>query len=174
MFTTIASLGIILVQIAIVALIIAWIMKAPVVSFVARHAGVLVAGIFSAATILSFVYQYGFGYEPCLLCWYQRIAIIPIALITWMADLRTSKLLQKQVLLLSILGLIVAIVHVYIDISPTASDLCGTGPSCLVRYVYEFGYITIPVMSATILVSGVLLTLLAKYYPQDTVVSPRI
>ena len=171
MFNTIAALGTIALQIGIIILIIGWIARASFVQSIARHAGLLIAGIFSAATLLSFVYQYGFGYEPCLLCWYQRIAIIPIAILAWTADLRKSTLLQTQLLTLSVLGFIIAVIHVIIDVFPTGADICGAGPSCLIRYVYEFGYVTIPVMSATVLGAGILLTLLSKRYPQKDVVA---
>lgn len=170
MFNTIAALGTIALQIGIVVTIVGWMMNASFVKHIARHAGISVAVIFSAGALMSFIYQYGFGYEPCLLCWYQRIEIIPIAILSWTADLRNNKLFQNQILILSIIGFVIALFHVYIDVFPTGLDVCGaTGPSCLVRYVYEFGYITIPVMSATVLGVGILLTLLAKRYPHDTV-----
>ncbi len=170
MFNTIAALGTIALQIAIVVIIIGWIMRAPFIRIVANYAGILLALIFSAAALLSFVYQYGFGFEPCLLCWYQRIAIIPIALLAWTANVRTSKLFQTQSLILLSAGTLVALLHVYIDIFPTGLDICGaTGPSCLMRYVYEFGYITIPMMSLTVLLSGLTLVLLARNYPQQDI-----
>ena len=170
MFNTISALGIIGIQVGIVITIIGWITQARFVSVIARHAGILIASLFTIGAIGSFIYQYRFGYEPCLLCWYQRIAIFPIAILGWTANLRQNKLLQNQFLILSILGILVAILHVYIDVFPTGLDICGaTGPSCLARYVYEFGYITIPMMSLTVLAGGLLLTLLAKYYPQESV-----
>lgn len=172
MFNTIAALGIIGIQIAIIIIIIGWVIKAPFIALIARYAGVLIASLFTAAALMSFIYQYGFGYEPCLLCWYQRIAIFPIAILGWMANIRTQVLLQKQILILSSTGLLIAAFHTYIDVFPTGLDVCGaTGPSCLIRYVYEFGYITIPVMSLTVLAAGVLLTLLAIRYPQEGVVT---
>lgn len=169
MFNTIAALGVIGLQIGIVVVIIGWVTKASFIKTIAQHAGLLVAIIFSSATLMSFVYQYGFGYEPCLLCWYQRIAIIPIAILGWTADLRKSTLLQTQLLVLSVAGFVVALVHVIIDVFPTGTDICGAGPSCLIRYVYEFGYVTIPVMSATVLLAGILLTLLARRYPHPMI-----
>ncbi len=172
MFNTIAALGIIALQIGIIVTVIGWAANARFISIIARYAGISIAVIFTSAALMSFIYQYGFGYEPCLLCWYQRIAIFPIAILAWTANLRKSLLLQTQLLILSIAGAAIALFHVYIDVFPTGLDVCGaTGPSCLVRYVYEFGYITIPMMSLTVLCAGVLLTLLAKYYPQNQVVA---
>jgi disulfide bond formation protein DsbB len=166
MFNTLASLGIIALQLGIGIVLVGWFIQAPFIKHIARHAGLIVAIIFSSATLMSFIYQYGFGYEPCLLCWYQRIAIIPVALLAWTANLRTSTLLQTQVLILSVLGFSIALFHVFIDVFPTGIDICGvSGVSCTVRYIYEFGYITIPMMSLTVLGAGILLTLLAKRYP---------
>ena len=140
-------------------------------TFIARNAGHIIAIIFTLAVLMSFVYQYGFGYEPCLLCWYQRIAILPIAILSWTTNLRTSKLLQNQLLILSIAGFLVALFHTIIAIFPTGLDVCGaTGPSCLMRYVYELGYITIPVMSLTVLGAGILVNLVARRYPHVSVV----
>jgi len=166
MFNTFAALGIIALQLGMSILIIGWILKAPFIKHVARHAGLIIAIIFSSATLMSLVYQYGFGYEPCILCWYQRIAIFPISILAWIANLRTSKILQTQILILSGLGFCVALFHVFVEQFPGGIDVCGTdGISCTVRYVYEFGYITIPVMSLTVLGVGLLLTTLAKRYP---------
>ncbi len=172
MFNTFAALGTIAIQIALVITVIGYFARAPFIRTVANNAGLLVASIFSMSVIMSFIYQYGFGYEPCLLCWYQRIFIIPVALLAWTASLRTSRLLQNQVIILSGMGVLIALFHVIIDIFPTGLDVCGaTGTSCLVRYVYEFGYITIPMMSFTILSAGLFLSLLAKYYPQSDLVT---
>ena len=171
MFTTIVALGTILLQIGIIVLIIGWVTKAPFVSFVARHSSRILIFIFAGGALISMVYQYGFGYEPCLLCWYQRIPIFSAAIILFTGNIRKSRMLANQVLILSVIGFAIALLHNYIDIFPTGLDVCGaTGPSCLARYVYEFGYITIPMMSGTVLLSGIILTILAKRYPQSDVV----
>ncbi len=170
MLNTTVALGTIGLQIGLVILIIGWIRRAPFVSTVATHAGTIVATVFTAATAISFYYQYGMGFDPCLLCWYQRICIMPIALIGWTARLRSSALLQKQFLILMGVGAAIATLHVILDVFPTGIDVCSPGgTSCLVRYVYEFGYITIPMMSLTTLLIGITLTLLAKHYPQSAV-----
>ncbi len=172
-FNTAVAIGIVAMQIGIVALILGILAKAPFVSWVARYAHILLGVLFIGGSAASFVYQYGFGYEPCLLCWYQRIAIIPIAILSLTGDIRKSSLLRKQVLTFAIIGFLIAIFHNYIDIFPTGVDVCGEGVSCLKRYVYEFGYITIPMMSATILMIGILLPILSKRYPHNDIVAPN-
>ena len=170
MFNTLVGIGVILTQVALVVTIIGWIVKAPFVRVIATHASMTIAIIFTGAALGSFIYQYGFGYEPCLLCWYQRIAIFPIAFLAWTANIRSNRLLQNQVFWLALVGFLIAALHVYIDVFPSGLDICGaTGPSCLMRYVNVFGYVTIPMMSFTVLASGILLVLLARYYPQEPI-----
>ncbi len=168
MFTTLVAVGIVALQIAIVVFVILWKQKSPLLKKIHSNAHIILPAIFIGSALGSLIFEYGLGYEPCLLCWYQRIAIFGVAILSLTGDIRRNKLLQKQVLLFSILGLIIALVHNYIDIIPTGVDLCGAGPSCLKRYIYEFGYITIPMMSFTVLLSGILLSVFAFKYSKDT------
>lgn len=117
----------------------------------------LVLVIFGAT--LTLVYSEVVGYPACYLCWIQRGFIYPqiifLATALWMKK-RWAIVVS---LLMSVIGMIVAIYHNLISITG-AGDRCGAfgnGVSCSVRYVYEFGYITIPMMSLTIFA---LLTLL--------------
>lgn len=160
MFTTLVAIGTVLMQIATGALIILWIIKSPLLKIIKDNSHFLIAGIFIASAIISLIYQYGFGYEPCLLCWYQRIGIFGIAIVSLTGDIRKNKMLQKQILIFSIFGLAFALLHNYTDIFPGSIDICGAGASCLKRYIYEFGYITIPMMSLTALTLGFVLTLI--------------
>lgn len=159
MFSTLVGLGVILLQAAIVVFLALWVSKSPLIQKVQEKANILLAVIFIGSALGSLIYEYSLGFEPCLLCWYQRIAIFGIAILSLTNDIRKSTVMQKQILLFSLLGLGVAILHNYIDLVPSGLDICGTGPSCLKRYVFEFGYITIPMMSFTVLLAGVLLSL---------------
>lgn len=159
MFTTLVALGTIGIQIATIIFIVLWITKSPFLLKIRQHSHIILAFIFIGSAFGSLIYEFGFGFEPCLLCWYQRIAIFGVALISLTGDFRKNKTLQRQVLLFSALGLLVAILHNYIDLVPSGIDICGTGPSCLKRYIYEFGYITIPMMSFTVLLAGSVLAL---------------
>ncbi len=158
MFSTIVALGVIALQIGIVIFIALWISKSSLLLKIQEKSHIILATTFIGSALGSLLYEYSLGFEPCLLCWYQRIAIFGIAILSLTADIRKSDTLKKQVLLFSILGLGVAILHNYIDLVPSGLDICGAGPSCLKRYVSEFGYITIPMMSFTVLLSGALLS----------------
>lgn len=121
-------------------------------------ARISLALVFFGAT-LTLVYSEVIGYPACYLCWIQRSFIYPqiifLSLVIW----GRKRWAIVTSLILSVIGGGVAIYHNLISITGTG-DKCnvfGNGTSCSIRYVYEFGYITIPMMSLTIFA---LLTLL--------------
>lgn len=87
---------------------------------------------------------------PCHLCWYQRIAIYPLAFILGVATYRNFLGIVPYVLPLAVMGLMIAIYHVAIQEVPgwQPVELCGTGPSCLDKIDIGLGPITIPMLSA--------------------------
>ncbi len=170
MFNTIVAIGIVLLQVALVVMVVAWIAKSDLMKLISKHSNLILRFVFVGAIVGSLIYQYVLNYPPCILCWYQRIAIFAIGVILFTGDIRSNKTLQKQVLIFSIVGALIAIFHNIIDIFPTGVDVCGTnGPSCLARYVYEFGYITIPMMSLTVLLFGVLIPIIVRRFPQSDI-----
>jgi len=172
MFDTLIALGTIGIQLFIVVTIIAWIRKAPFIHVVARHSGLLLRVLFVGAAVGSLIYSEILNFAPCILCWYQRLAIFPLAILSFTTNLAKSTLLRLQVLILGSAGLAVALYHKYLEIFPnSSSSVCGPdGVSCTVLYVYEFGYITIPMMSLTVLLAGILLSLVASRFPQESLV----
>jgi disulfide bond formation protein DsbB len=90
------------------------------------------------------------GFAPCLLCWYQRIAMYPLAVVLGMALLdRGARRVARLTLPLPVIGLGIAIYHVLIQLQPTmASALpCSADAPCTSRYVAVFGFVSIPVLS---------------------------
>lgn len=165
MFNTVVAIGIVLLQIALLVILVTWIAKSDLMKFISKHANLILRFVFVGAIVGSLIYQYVLGYPPCILCWYQRIAIFAVGIILFTSDIRIDKTLQRQVSVLSIAGALVAIFHNIIDMFPTGLDVCGVGgPSCLARYVYEFGYVTIPMMSLTVLMFGVLIPIIVKKF----------
>jgi disulfide bond formation protein DsbB len=173
MFTTLLAIGILALQLGIVVVIVGLLTKAPFISFVAKHSHLLLAVIFIGGVVGSLIYEHIFLYPPCILCWYQRLAIFPIAFLSVTGKIKQNIVLRKQIWMLAIYGFMVALFHNYLDIfQPSGLDVCGAdGVSCNARYVYEFGYITIPMMSGTILLAGIILMIVLNRYPQDSVVT---
>ena len=171
LFNTLLAAGSLVILVFLVLMIVSWLTDNPIAAWTAKHSGLILRIIFAGAVIGSLIYSNYFDYAPCLLCWYQRICIFPIAILLFTDNIRTSKLLQRQILLLSSAGFLVALLHNYITVFPSSGiEVCGTsGVSCLNMYVNQFGFVTIPLMSGIILLSGILLSVLAMRYPHSLV-----
>ena len=124
-----------------------------VLKFVRRYAfelGFLVAfGAFAG----SLYYSDFIGYEPCSLCWWQRIFIYPQLIIFAIGFWRKDKNAFDYTLALSAIGGIIALYHSYIQYGGSPFFECGADTvSCAQRFVFAFDYITIPLMALTTLV----------------------
>ncbi len=117
------------------------------------------------SVVLSLVYSDIIGYEPCKLCWIQRIFLYPQVIILGLALWKKTKDAAMYCLTLSGVGALIALYHFYgQSINPSVLPACdATGAaSCAVRYFVEFGYITIPMMSLTAFILIIAFMLLAK------------
>lgn len=85
----------------------------------------------------------------CVLCWYQRICLYPLAVILTVGILRKDKFIDLYILPLSILGLIISLYHnlLYYHILPESAVPCSSGISCTTKLIELFGFVTIPLMS---------------------------
>ncbi len=169
MFDTVVALGNIGVQILVLVLFLGLITKQSFIKQFARYAHYILVAIFSLSVVVSLIYSDYFGFAPCILCWYQRIAIFGILILLFTEDITKSSLLRKQIFVFAGLGSIVALIHVTLELFPNANlEVCGTdGVSCSIQYVQEFGYVTVPVMSLAALLSAIIITFVAKRYPQN-------
>ncbi|MEX1164286.1 MAG: disulfide bond formation protein B [Nitriliruptor sp.] len=101
-------------------------------------------------------------YAPCLLCWYQRIAIYPLVVITGIAAWRRDGQVWRYVVPIAALGSMVSIWHLIIERNPSLGGACDPAAPCAVRWVEEFGFLTLPAMALTAAVAIALLTLAAR------------
>jgi disulfide bond formation protein DsbB len=85
---------------------------------------------------------------PCVLCWYQRIAMYPLVPILGVAFLRADLAVWRYSLPLAIVGLAISSYHVTLEWNPDVDvGLCGVGPPCSARYFAVFGFVSIPTMA---------------------------
>lgn len=89
------------------------------------------------------------GQTPCSLCWHQRIAMFPLALILGIACLREDAGVQRYALPLALAGGVVSLWHnlVYFDIAPKALEPCGEGASCAGAEMTIFGGLPLPTIA---------------------------
>lgn len=104
------------------------------------------------AMLGSLTYSNIIGFAPCELCWIQRIFIYPQVIISFMAILKKNKDIVSYLLPLSILGGIVALYHsmTHYGLGDGLVGCTSALGDCGKLYVFEYGYITIPLMSFTI------------------------
>lgn len=147
-------------NIFVVLFLITWVLSKrspPVQNFLAqagktiRQKGTLFAFIVAAtATSGSLYFSEGAGFEPCKLCWFQRIFMYPQVIILAVALLKKAHDVEKYILPLSLTGAFIAIYNYILQISPNPLAPCSTigfSVSCSEKFFTYFGYITIPWMS---------------------------
>jgi disulfide bond formation protein DsbB len=86
---------------------------------------------------------------PCKLCWYQRIAMYPTALILLMAAARKDARVRLYAATLATIGAGIALWHRTLQAFPSLdSGACAAvGPPCSAPYIVVFGFVTIPYMA---------------------------
>lgn len=114
-----------------------------------------------AALLGSLYFSEVAGFEPCELCWIQRIFMYPLSVILLVGIFSPQPSLPKLVLPLSVPGLLVASYHILVENNVVGSVICETGVSCAVKYVNYFGFLTIPTLAwlAFALITGLMLGL---------------
>jgi disulfide bond formation protein DsbB len=109
----------------------------------------LAGGVAIAAMVGSLYLSEVVHLIPCKLCWYQRIAMYPLAILLPVAAWRKDNSFRLYGAVLAVLGLGVAIWHRLMQAFPSLdSGACAAvGPPCSAPYITEFGFVTIPYMA---------------------------
>jgi len=108
------------------------------------------------------------GYPPCVLCWYQRIAMYPLVLIFLVGLCPFDKKVFKFAMPLVGSGWFIALYHnlLHYKIVPESASPCREGVSCSDVWINWLGFITIPILSFTAftLIFILLLIFYRKHY----------
>lgn len=130
-----------------------------------RRASLGLAWLIATVSMLGSLYLSEVAkFFPCKLCWYQRICMYPLALILGIAALRRDRGVRVYVLPLAGIGAVVAAYHSWIQAFPPAggSSFCTTDAPCTERYVWEFGFVSIPLMALSGFLFVITMMLLAR------------
>lgn len=89
------------------------------------------------------------GQPPCVLCWYQRAFMFPLAVILSVACYRSDGAVWRYGLPLAAIGGVIAAWHtlVFTGLVPTALEPCGAGPSCSSTNMTILGGLPLPLLS---------------------------
>ncbi len=102
------------------------------------------------ATLGSLYFSEVANYVPCTLCWYQRIAMYPLALLLGVAWLTRDHRVGRFTIPLAAIGSVVATYHVLVERFPDleSDGICSAGgPPCSVVWFERLGFVTLPTMA---------------------------
>lgn len=117
-----------------------------------------------AATLASLFFSEVMGLIPCVLCWFQRICIFPLAIILLLGLFPLDRNVIKYALPFAIIGLIFTIYHLllFYGFIPENLQPCAQGVPCNDASMILFGFLPIPWLSLAAFSAICLLLLLAK------------
>lgn len=103
------------------------------------------------------------GLTPCVLCWYQRIAMYPLVLILGVGIVKKDRNFLNYALPLSIIGGALAFYQnlLYYSVIQERLVPCTFGISCTTKYIRLLGFMDIPLLS---LLSFVVITISLLIY----------
>ena len=119
------------------------------------------------AVFLSLFYSEIVGFPACELCWIQRIFLYPQLILFGMELYKKDRSIVDFSIAFAIFGSIVSIYHIFVE-SGIATGIACADPtsgeiSCAIRYIYEFGYVTMPIMALTLSLFIISILLNYKY-----------
>jgi disulfide bond formation protein DsbB len=121
------------------------------------------------ATLGSLALSDLYDLSACVLCWYQRICIYPIGLISVLAIIFKDKFVDKYILALATPGLFIAGYQYILQMSTRAGEsalltaACSADNPCSEIQFELFGFVTIPFLSLIAFMSIILL-IMARFY----------
>ena len=118
------------------------------------------------ATLGSLYYSEIAHFVPCKLCWYQRICMYPLAVILLVAAVRRERRIWMYVLPQAVVGAGFALYHTQLQAFPSqGSSFCTTLEPCTVRYVWQFGFVSLPFMALSAFSFIITMLLVARRAP---------
>ena len=106
-------------------------------------------------------------YLPCELCWYQRIAMYPLAVMLAVAAFYRLRDAVAAMFPVVLVGAAISIYHYQLEWFPDQKTVCSEGIPCSVIWFRELGYITIPMLALTAFAVIAVLLALAWATPRE-------
>ena len=164
------ALGTLAMQIASAAFLVRFFLRKSipdledVASFLGRW-GLWLGFLFTfGGTLLTLYYSEVLGFLPCGWCWVQRVFLWPQVLLFAVALVRKDRRVADYSILFSIFGGAAALYQHYLQMGGHSILPCpasGAG-DCGQRFLFEFGYITFPLMAATLFAFLIVLMLFVR------------
>jgi disulfide bond formation protein DsbB len=131
-----------------------WRPRADALHVVVRNDGLALAALVAVVASAGSLYLSEGGHlVPCRLCWFQRIAMYPLAVILTIAAVRKDWAIRPYALVLAIGGALVSTWHYLVEWFPSLEGVGGkcdpTNPCSALPLSRRYGYISIPLMAGT-------------------------
>jgi disulfide bond formation protein DsbB len=108
-------------------------------------------------------------FVPCELCWYQRICMYPLAITTLLMALANDYRAARYLLPLPLVGAAVSVYHLLVEngvVAQSTTCLISAPGGCGVKWINEFGYVTIPTLALTAFVLVGAFLLFSSFEPR--------
>jgi disulfide bond formation protein DsbB len=100
------------------------------------------------AMIGSLYYSEIVHYQPCTLCWYQRIAMYPLVLILGIAAWRRDLGVRIYAIPLAAVGAAISAYHYLLEWFPALdTGACTVGIPCTQVWFRQFGFVSMPLLA---------------------------
>ena len=106
----------------------------------------------ATATAGSLFFSEVANFVPCELCWYQRIFMYPLAIVTLLAALANDHRVARYLLPLPLIGAGISVYHLLVEngvVHEAQSCRISAPGGCAIKWINEFGYVTIPTLALT-------------------------
>jgi disulfide bond formation protein DsbB/thiol-disulfide isomerase/thioredoxin len=109
----------------------------------------LATAVATVSTLGSLYYSEIANLRPCVLCWYQRGAMYPLAVLLLVALFTQRRHLWRFAVPLSLIGAAIAGYHYMIQRNPAAAveGVCSAEVPCTAVELWEFGFISMAYMA---------------------------
>lgn len=169
------ALGTVAVQVASVGLLVLILTKKDEIlaPYVARYGLVFGFVLVCAGSFMTLLYSEVFGFVPCGLCWLQRVALYPQVVILGIGAYLKDAHAALYSIALAVFGAAVGLYQHYIQMGGSVTACPTSGGDCSKRILFEFDYITFPLMSASLFIFLILLMLVVLRHTRRTSVSAK-
>ena len=115
-----------------------------------QHRGRWLAfAVAATATAGSLYYSEIANFPPCDFCWYQRIAMYPLALILFIAAVTNDRRIARYVIPIAVIGVALSAYHIQLQLFPEQASACQAAVPCHTQWVDQFGFVSIPFMAGS-------------------------
>ena len=101
------------------------------------------------------------GFAPCKYCWYQRIAMFSLAVLSLVAAIRRDRGFSVYALTGAAVGLAISTYHYLLEWFPSIqSGACSVDVPCTAVWFREFGFVSLAFMAGCAFIATIVVSLI--------------